>query len=663
MDESRTGKQEMAALDIYYLVKELKGTLEGGFFRKIYQWRLEDGFQFIFEIYAPKASKTGSKTSTARLFVDKKHTFLTTKKADAPMQPPGFCQLLRKKLIGAKIRSIEQNEFNRIIEIKTDDYYLIIENFHNGNVILCDSEKRIIMPLYHQTWKDRTIRPNRPYEYPPSNSNPFSISKEDFIEQVKSSDKKIVVFMSVNMGFGSAYANEVLKDFDSDRNANEFSEKDLSRLYSVMKEFEEKEIVPSVYPYFVSPFPVGSEKPKKTKTFSEALDSYFTPRLIETVEKKEQKVQKSEKEKIERIVKSQKEAIDAMHEKGTTSKDIGELIYENYQFINNIICQLLGARDSGLSWNEIKSKLKDSETAMAKSIVDINEKKGLLTLEIEGKRFDIDYKKPLNKNATKYFETSKKMKGKLSSARVALGKSRKRLEDSEKEGKKKIEKVRRKELARKYQKSGWFKKFKWFFTSDGFLVVAGKDAETNESLIRHHTESSDFVFHSDIQGAAFTVIKSGGKNISGSAKKEAAAFAAVQSKAWARLLGTVDVYGITPKQVLKTSPDGVNLPKGSFYIDGEREWYYNTKLEIALGFWENPETGKKEAFSGPLKSVKSKTKYYILIRPGSTDASELTKQIKGIIVPKAKPEDRKWIDGISSEEIRRLIPGGTGDLR
>ncbi|MBN2102388.1 MAG: NFACT family protein [Candidatus Aenigmarchaeota archaeon] len=661
--EKLSGKHEMTALDIYYLVRELKEVLEGGFFRKIYQWRLDDGFQFIFEIYAPKASRTGSKTSTARLFVDKSHIFLTTKKAEAPVQPLGFCQLLRKKLIGAKIRNIEQNEFNRIIEIKMDDYYLIIENFHQGNVIFCDSGEKIIMPLYHQTWKDRTIRPNHAYEYPPSDSNPLTISKEDFIKQAKSSDKKIVVFMSVNMGFGSVYANEILKDFDSDKNAKEFSEKELSVLFLSMKKFGMMKMNPSIYPDFVSPFPIGERIPKRTETFSEALDSYFTPRLVDTVEKKEQKIQKSEKDRIQRIVKSQEEAIESMHGKGVSSKEIGEIIYENYQFINNTIHQLLGARDSGLSWNEIKEKLKSSGTEMAKSIIKIDEKKGLLTLEITGKRFDIDYKQPLDKSATKYFETSKKMKVKITSAKDALEKSRKRLQDTEREGQRKSEKVRQNELLKKRQKSRWFDNFRWFVTSDGFTVVAGKDAETNEMLIKSHTQSDDFVLHSDIQGAAFAVIKSEGRKISDAAKKEAAVFAAVQSKAWSRGLGTVDVYGIMPKQVIKASPDGINLPKGSFYIEGEREWFHSTRLELALGFWENPETGRKEAISGPLQSVKARTKYYVLIRPGSTDAAELTKQIKGIIVPKAKPEDRKWIDSVNTEEIRRLIPGGAGDIR
>lgn len=661
------GKSEMTALDIRFLVEELKDVFEGGFFRKIYQWKLLDGFQFIFEIYAPKAAHYGFKGSGLKLFVDKNHTFLTDSKPDAPMVPPGFCQFLRKKLIGSKIRDVSQNAFNRIIEIKTDEFILVIENFHHGNVILCDREKKIIMPLYHQTWKDRTIRPNRDYEYPPSGLDPFSIGIDEFRENIRRSGKKTVVFLAVSIGLGSAYANEMIEraEIASSAESKELSEQEIGRLFSVIKDIQ-KNPSPAIYEDFVSPFRMitlkDKDKPKITNTFSEALDKYFTSRLIETIEKQEKKVSETKKQKVERIIKSQKEAITSMKDKGISNREIGELIYSNYQFIQGIINQLLGARDSGLSWDEIKKKLKGSDTEMSKAIVSIDEKNGTVKLIIDKHKFDIDYKKSLDENATRYFETSKKMKGKLSSAKDALKKSKTRLDNVENEAKDSLKKAKQKQAQRKQQKSRWHEKFKWFFTSDGFLVAAGKDADTNEDLIKKHTQTGDFVFHTDIQGASFTVIKSEGKQITKTAKDEAASFAAAQSKAWARNLGAVDVYGITPKQVIKASPDGINLPKGSFYIEGERLWYYNTKVEIAIGFWQNPDTGRKEAISGPKSSVKSRTKYYVIIRPGSKDATDLTKEIKAKIVPKAKPDDRKWIDRINSEEIRRLIPGGTGDI-
>ena len=60
----------------------------------------------------------------------------------------------------------------------------------------------------------------------------------------------------------------------------------------------------------------------------------------------------------------------------------------------------------------------------------------------------------------------------------------------------------------------WYEKFRWFTTSDGFLVVAGKDTVSNEVLIKKYTKQEDVVFHAEITGSPFVVIKAEGKEIS-----------------------------------------------------------------------------------------------------------------------------------------------------
>jgi predicted ribosome quality control (RQC) complex YloA/Tae2 family protein len=208
----------------------------------------------------------------------------------------------------------------------------------------------------------------------------------------------------------------------------------------------------------------------------------------------------------------------------------------------------------------------------------------------------------------------------------------------------------------------WYEKFKWFLSSDGLLVIAGKDADQNEEIVRKYTESGDFVFHADIQGAAFTVIKSQGQQVSEQAKKEAAEFAAANSKAWAKGLGNIDVYSVPRAQVTKTPPSGGRLPKGSFMIIGEREWYKKTELKLSVGVRVDQETNTAGVVAGPLMSIRKNAKYFVTIKPGFKKSAELARLIKNKILIKAKPEDKFLIERLSLEEFQKTVPSGMGEI-
>ena len=96
--------------------------------------------------------------------------------------------------------------------------------------------------------------------------------------------------------------------------------------------------------------------------------------------------------------------------------------------------------------------------------------------------------------------------------------------------------------SRKVESKEWFEKFRWFTSSEGFLVVAGKDVVSNEVLIKKYTEPYDIVFHAEIVGSPFAVIKTGGKDPGHQTLKEASEFAAAFSRAWREKMGSIDVY-------------------------------------------------------------------------------------------------------------------------
>src|SRR3989344_4861300 len=153
-----------------------------------------------------------------------------------------------------------------------------------------------------------------------------------------------------------------------------------------------------------------------------------------------------------------------------------------------------------------------------------------MALEIE-----IDLRKSLNENASAYFEKAKKAKKKLEGIERTIPELGKRIEKQrEAEGKAKITQIR------KRRQREWYEKFHWFFTSDGMLVIAGKDAKGNDAIVKKHMEKSDLCFHAEIFGAPHTVLKSKKNSASQNSMEEAASFAATFSSAWKNRMASVD---------------------------------------------------------------------------------------------------------------------------
>ena len=87
---------------------------------------------------------------------------------------------------------------------------------------------------------------------------------------------------------------------------------------------------------------------------------------------------------------------------------------------------------------------------------------------------------------------------------------------------------------------------------------------TNEVLIKKHTQHEEAVFHADIVGAPFVVVKTDGKAPSEECLREAGEFAAAFSRGWRENFGAVDVYWVKPSQLSKTGPSGESVGHGAF---------------------------------------------------------------------------------------------------
>lgn len=232
---------------------------------------------------------------------------------------------------------------------------------------------------------------------------------------------------------------------------------------------------------------------------------------------------------------------------------------------------------------------------------------------------EIDLNKTVDENASQYFELSKKAKKKFEGAKKALVESTKKLQELQKQENKFMEEEKQKQEKREIKRE-WYEKFHWFISSEGFLCIGGKDSTSNEIIIKKHLEKDDLVFHTEMAGSPFFLIKNG-KNAKDETINETAQATAVYSKAWKLGHPAADVFYVNPDQVSQEAQSGEFIAKGSFMIYGKKN-YLHPKMELAIGLVNEKIVG------GPVSAVKKQTENYLIIINGEEKKSDLAKKIK-----------------------------------
>ncbi len=228
----------------------------------------------------------------------------------------------------------------------------------------------------------------------------------------------------------------------------------------------------------------------------------------------------------------------------------------------------------------------------------------------------IDTKKSIFENINEIYKKIKELKRKKEKILDVIREKERELLDIDKN----LE-IRKKIVEKKKEKK-WYEKFRWMYTSNNFLIIAGKDAITNEILIRKYLEKNDLVFHTDIHGSPFGILKNG-QSAQEKDIKEAAKFVASYSRAWKLKLSSVDVYYVYPDQVSKKAPAGMYLKKGSFMIYGTKN-YIKTNLELSIGMKDF------EIIVSLPEIINNITKTYVNIIPGDIKVLEIAKKIGNI---------------------------------
>jgi predicted ribosome quality control (RQC) complex YloA/Tae2 family protein len=143
-----------------------------------------------------------------------------------------------------------------------------------------------------------------------------------------------------------------------------------------------------------------------------------------------------------------------------------------------------------------------------------------------------------------------------------------------------------KAILRPVRKQMWFEKFSWFISSDGYLVLAGKDSQQNEMLYKKYLKKGDVYVHADIHGAASVVIRNNPKTpdspIPPSTLSQAGSLAVACSSAWDSKAG-MSAWWVNADQVSKSAPTGEFLPAGSFMVRGKKNFLPPAVLLLGFG--------------------------------------------------------------------------------
>jgi len=366
-------KRQLSSLDLHYLLKELD-VLKDSRVDKIYQ---PEKNIIIFRFFKSGVGKKLLKIDVTRSL------FLTDEKTGETL---GFGMFLRKHLANNYLHDISQIEPERILKLtfrsKDDKKNLYLELFGKGNAILCDENDIILNSLEHHEFKDRTIKPKIKYKHPIMEYNLFNLSKKDLTELFKNTKKNsIVITLATGLGLGGIFSEEVclLANLDKKTNPNKLESKEIESILNIINKLPNKKLEPITYYkdnkiIDFSPFKLMSYddyESKPMKIFSEAISLFYS----QFIEAKESAFDKKIND-INRIIAEQKETIKQLGKKEQKSRQKGELIYSNFQLIEEILKEINKASKK-YSWKEIKEKLKGH-----KVIKEVNDKDKLVVVDV-----------------------------------------------------------------------------------------------------------------------------------------------------------------------------------------------------------------------------------------------------------------------------------------
>lgn len=627
----------LSGIELRYLVDKITEQVQDYYVSNIYGITKDS---ILFKLHHTEKSDLFMMISTSGVW-------LTAVKIDQ-MEPNRLLKRLRSDLLRLKLKKIEQIGAERIAYFTFEgfgkEFVLVGEFFGDGNILLCNNEMKILALQHSIDVRHRKLGVGLEYVQPPSNSiDIFNLKESDF-DDLKTTDLVAAKWFGRTLGLPKKYVEAVFEiaGIDGKRIGNLLSDEEIKIIFETVKKIV-SDIVSGNHDVVivrnerieVLPLKLGKLEGDVTpaNSFIEGLDTVFTENIIE----KGKSVQSSGSDKkireLQMQISEQEKAIETVKER---SKNITDVANSLFEMVSRGIISITDNAAGEILANH-NAKL-------------VNEK-GIPLIVIQDEKIKINTESSLQSIASVLFNEAKKQSAAISSIQAIKEKTEKKLEKFQS----KTESEKDLIIVSEIRKKNWYERYRWFFTTDGYLTIGGRDAASNSAVVRKHLDKNDKIFHGDIFGSPFFILKDA-QDAPDTSMNEIAHATVCFSRAWREGMYGVSAYWVHPEQVKKSAPSGEFLPKGSFTIEGQRNFIKSETLRLAVGIM--PIDDDYVLTCGPPGPIKKNSICYAIIEPHGLEMVEAAKKIRIEFSKMFEDITRK----INIDEFVRALPAGKSQI-
>ena len=621
---------QLAGIELKYLVDDIGKRIDGYYISNIYGITKNS---LLFKFHHPEKPDILLMLSTFGIWM--------TKVKIGQIEENKLLRRLRDDLLRFKLKEIKQVGTERIVYL-TFSYFdkelvVITELFGDGNIIVCNSEMKILAMLHSINVRHRQLRVGSQYIPPPQNNlDVLNMTDKDF-EVIRSTSIPVAKWVGKTLGLPRKYAEEItrLAKVESKKKGDETTNEEVRRLFNfatqiindVVSGKHDPEIVRNDE-IDVNPISIKGANCEKIPSFMDGLDTVFTESIItkgKTVQGDSFDKKISE---LETKLDEQTKAVKTVTEKSQSIANVANLLFE-------ALSQGILTIDD----TKIISLLKKKNSEIIKE-------KGISYIKINDAKIKVNLNSSLPTIASTLFNESKKQKSAIVSIEKLIKKTQSDLEKVIEKG----ESTKKLVSFSEVRKKNWFERYRWFYTIDGVLAVGGRDSSSNTAIIRRHLEKNDKVFHAEISGSPFFLLKDNDTATLASLTEVAHATVCF-SKIWREPMYGSSAYWVNPEQVKKAAPSGQSMAKGSFMIEGQRNFVKISTLKMCVAIIERE--GIYLLTCGP-PSLKNNCICYAIIEPEGSDMPDVAKKIRLEFLSSNEDVAKSF----SIDEYVRVMPAG-----
>ncbi len=643
-------KTRMNAIDLYAWVREAGGFAAGARVSNIYS----GGGSWILKAH----------TSRGKMYLRIRPGGYVYFSSVEPYEKDvdRLARFMRSRIRGGLLTGYEQMGLERILVIKItrggETYHLVAELLPRGFLVVADKDMTILYADRFEEMRDRAIRPRIKYAPPPGSRNPIEEDAGKLAERLRAG-RDLVRGLVKGWGLPGEVAEEILArtglydvktaspetvgpgEIESLREALRLLLEEAGAGAGYLVSRGDEYIAYTPYKPVLYREIHGLDA-RRLDSFNEAVAIYYTWLERREAEERASERLRALRERLLASIREQERVVEENKRRVEELSRLIEILSNNYSLVEEILRCVREMRERH-GWEAV---------TRCRGVEGYDKSRGLVAASIGGVDVFLDIRRGAWENIGALIKEKGVLERKIKRAEEKLGELRMRIEEIASR-----EAEERARARRMVKPRSWYERYHWMITSEGFLVIGGRDAGQNEVIVRRLLDEKDVFMHADIHGAPAVVIKTRGRMPGERSLREAAALAAAYSRAWREGLGEVDVYWVPGSQVSKSAPSGEYLSKGAFMVYGRRNYIRHVRLSICIGVEEVRDElygTYMRVITGPRELLEKRARAYVCIEPGDTGAGEAARRIHAILHKILGEEP-----GVSVKEIEERIPGSS----